>query len=497
MPIPTQPAKFRSCGPAGKDGCNDLEFNELGGTRLPGATGTKVPVRIEGPPDPVQENPRLPVASDTAITANRAPGVSFGWLTTAERDALWKQIQKGMPYDDAVRLMKFNKLGSGPGVKFELTMRLLEPKPNADGAKPTLLAESLANPMEQELVEEINELYRQYDTLCLMEFWRMNDFMRDLFVKAADQANSGKQGAGLMGWSLYKNLRPLYRKAGYDAPFDELNKIQPMNFLGVSIGTGVHPDLAKVLDAAAQKMPPGFRFPPGVWIGGFWPRAISDNKSDLSNHAVGKAIDIDDRGNPQFSVREAREIDEVLKWCKAQKDKGAWWAQGCLRGPWPMSESFLGGPSTPTREGIMQAYQKIKDNSEWIQAFLSAMLPMRATLKKNASGKGLQKAASDFDKKKKLGDSSSSDGDAGAQAKDELETSQNLEKLIDALGRAAPPVKPENAAKNGIVSLSVEVFIALWEAGARSGLEYDHKKDGMHFEVRPELDSRGKKQKQQ
>ena len=121
------------------------------------------------------------------------------------------------------------------------------------------------------------------------------------------------------------------------------------------------------------------------------------------------------------------------------------------------------------------------------------MLPMRATLKKNAAGKSLQKAVSDFDKAQKLGDSGN--GDAGGQAKDELETSQNLEKLIGALGRAAPPVKAEDGAKNGIVSLSVEVFLALWEAGARSGLEYDHKKDGMHFEVRPELDSRGKKQK--
>src|SRR5437868_189736 len=396
MPIPTQPAKFRSCGPAGKDGCNDLEFNELGGTRLPGSTGSKVTARAEPPTDPVQETPRLPVAADTATTANRAPSMSSGWLTTSERDALWKQIQRGMPYDDAVRLMKFNKLGAGMGVKFELTSRLLEPKPRADAPPPTLLAESFANPIEQELVDEINTLYRQYDSLCLTEFWRMSDFMRDLFGKAADQANAGKQGGNLTGWSLYKNLRPLYRKAGYDSPFEELNKIQKTTFLGVTIGTGVHPDLAKVLDAAAQKLPAGFRFNPGVFIGGFWPRAISDNKSDLSNHAVGKAIDIDDRGNPQFSTHEAREIDEVLKWLKAQKDKGAWWAEGPLRGPWPMAESFLGGPSTPTRDGIIQAYQKIKDNSEWIQAFLSAMLPMRATLKKNAAGKSLQKAVSDF-----------------------------------------------------------------------------------------------------
>jgi hypothetical protein len=141
------------------------------------------------------------------------------------------------------------------------------------------------------------------------------------------------------------------------------------------------------------------------------------------------------------------------------------------------------GPATLTKDGIIEAYKRMKDNSDWIQAFLDANLDRRASTPGSSTPEYQSNEAS-YAVERALGKS------GAAEAFDEeTQIAANLEKLTKILWRATPRIKPEHARKHGIVSLSLKLFLALWEAGARSGIEYNHKKDAMHFEVRPELDS--------
>jgi hypothetical protein len=83
-----KPAQFRSARPAGADGKNDIIFNELGGTRIPGSTGLKA-------------IPGMKVAWDweghgrvTSEALARLPPQISSWLLT------WVQIRRGVQNTD-------------------------------------------------------------------------------------------------------------------------------------------------------------------------------------------------------------------------------------------------------------------------------------------------------------------------------------------------------------------------------------------------------------
>jgi len=110
----------------------------------------------------------------------------------------------------------------------------------------------------------------------------------------------------------YIVLRGAYYRAGWTCiKRDVLDLIQPATFFGAPVLGGVHREMAEVLrgveeqirvtrpELALQKHAAGFV------IGGFVPR-FQAASSQLSNHALGLAIDIDATWNPQLKSPAAR-----------------------------------------------------------------------------------------------------------------------------------------------------------------------------------------------
>jgi hypothetical protein len=497
--ISDQPARFRSSGSLGANGVNDLRFNELGGTRVPGATGSKTrpasahlspglliaPEAVAAAVEDVfgaGTNPAPPASGESDAGASASPSPYIPVLSAAEHDALWEGIQRGDKYEDTLWMAKLWLYGNN----LQLQQLSAFSQSRADGPPLVLLEGSLVNSMDITLVNEVTALHREYQVKCLTEFWELNEPIAKQFEK---------------GWHTYFNLRPLYYKAGYTYPPAELNKIIPdFTFLGSEVKGGVHPELAAILKDVEKKLtgsgPLALHAPLKVSLCSFVPRGISDHKSSLSNHATGRAIDINPDTNPQFSAAEAATIDKVLAWLKLQKSLGApWLVNYKLSGPYPFSRSL---DAACTADGSTLAYREMEHNSAWIQVFLRELYPMRAQLKADAN------QARAYLKNKKLhpawrGPDAAADANSSSCSNDLLpredpddllarlavEKSENLERLIGALARATPPVKPEKAIIYGVLTLPPQLFAAMAEAGARSGLDpaYEHKKDAMHFEV--------------
>jgi hypothetical protein len=424
-----KPAQFRSARPAGVSLMNNLTFNELGGTRVPGPTGGKV--------------------------------ADLPFLEPAERELLRKEIHAGLKFEGAVVGIKGIRNQSALG---DFTLEL---QWNFESSKPMrLLDDDFRSPYDAILEDEIRALYLEYDRLCENEFLKINKELRPSFEN---------------GWKTYRDLRPLYLKAGFTDPPTEVNKINPKaTFLGLRIVGGVHEEFEKILKAVELKLktpgPQDLERSYNFEIAGFVPRPISDHKSSLSNHAIGKAIDIDAKHNPQFSHDEAVKIDRVLQWLKLQKSKGAWWLRSYnLTGPHPFSRSLS---LATNMDGSLRHFQEMEENSAWIQCLLREMYPMRQQLKNEAQQAAKYLKPVHNSKSDKLTANSSDEA-----AEDAVETYENVERLISALAKATPSVKPEQAMKIGILTLPPKLFAAMAEAGAQSGLEYEGKKDAMHFEV--------------
>jgi hypothetical protein len=483
---PDHASKFRCAGPLGSNGLNDLSFNELGGSRVPGSTGTKTPPPPTAIPTPksLASNdggvssgksdaglppPGPPIASATSAGDTASPNSFHSSLAETERGVLWQGILRGDSFDQTFLSLKILR-GNGHTLSLKLTSKL-STSPEEEFHL-SLLDSSFVDPTNVEFTNEVKELHRQYVVLTMHEFWELKETIAANFER---------------GWFTYHELRHLYVKAGYSHPPTELNKIRSdVTFLENTIVGGVHPELAAILKAAESRLSDGgplslnacYRFP----MAGFVPRAISDDKSNLSNHALGKAVDIDAANNPQFSKNEAVVLDRVLGWLKKKKSENVWWLQNYnFSGPYSFSQSMTAA-SLP--DGSTAAYRELEQNSLWIQAFLRDMYPMRRQLKASADqARKYEKSIHSHDRKGHVAPAQPGE----SEAKDDIEISDNLEHMIGALHRATPPVSPEHAIKHGIIALPPQIFTAMAEAGARSGLDpsYKHKKDSMHFEVSP------------
>jgi hypothetical protein len=501
---PDQPARFRSSGSLGANGLNDLQFNELGGTRIPGATGSKTrpasgllsPGLLLAPDDVsaaaeaaygVLPDAGPPASGATDAGTSASPNPYLPVLSPTQRKALWDGILRGDKYEETLWRAKIWLYGNTLQLEQMSALALS----HTERPHLVLLEGSLVSSFDIALVNEVTALHREYQVMALTEFWELDEPVAKQFEK---------------GWHTYYALRYLYFKAGYIHPPTELNKIiSDFTFLGSPVVGGVHPELAKILTDAEKKLtgsgPLVLSAPLKLNLSSFVPRGISDDKANLSNHAMGKAIDINPDTNPQFSAAEAATIDKVLAWLKLQKTLGAPWLLGYkLSGPYPFSKSLDAACMT---DGSTLAYREMEQNSAWIQAFLREMYPMRQKLKTDAD------QARNYLKNKKFhpgwkdpnavpaGGSSTSQSCSNQllpmadpddlQARLAVETSENLERLIGALARATPAVKPEKAILFGVLTLPPQLFAAMAEAGARSGLDpaYQHKKDSMHFEVFP------------
>jgi peptidoglycan hydrolase-like protein with peptidoglycan-binding domain len=110
-------------------------------------------------------------------------------------------------------------------------------------------------------------------------------------------------------FARYLELRPLYRAAtGASDPAAWIARtIVSVSFLGKS--TPAHRDLAAPLAAAEDTLRRGGSAPRVDWFWGFVPRAMR-TRAQLSNHALGLAVDIDHKTNPHIHHRD--EIRVIL-----------------------------------------------------------------------------------------------------------------------------------------------------------------------------------------
>ncbi len=501
-----KPWKFRFPGCLGANGSNDLRFNELGGSRIPGATGSTVP-----PQASQLTAPKLALSNDAGTggeitdagisdAGSSASGATDAGMTASpipfspvlsdsERSLVQQAIMRGNSREEA---REFLRVLGGKHLEYGFSACFTEPDPLQGGKHLKLSDATFSDPAEPERLREISSIYDEFDQLTLREFMQIRSSVQASFEPDKDERKKAKskgqlQVPSVQAWQNYRNLRHLYIEAGYQNPPEELNKIKTgVTFLGNRVIGGVHPEFDVILKAAEAKLkggPLALNFSLKLSIGGFVPRPISDDMTTLSNHAIGKAVDIDADPNPQFSKSEAVILDKVLEWLKSQKAKGVPWLQKwChLSGPYPFSRPL---DAKSLSDSSTAAYREMQQNSEWIKAFLREFYPMRERLKAeaNQARKYLKRAHQEMTKGQPVAPV------PGEQAaNDRVESSDNLEQLISALARAKPSMTPEHASDFGILTLPPQIFAAMAEAGARSGLEYNHKKDSMHFEVFPRV----------
>jgi hypothetical protein len=365
-------------------------------------------------------------------------------------------------------------------------------------------------PSVQRPLYVLQVLFEIYDQLCQEEFAQLKRLQADFNNPIAYLGIKFKDP-----WQYYQWLRPYYYRAGMTDPVAALSEIEPAQFLGRPVIGGVNQQMKKILRDAEQELDrTGARQAVAQAIrsdpSGFVPRPINTPKglTDLSNHALGQAVDIEPATNPDIQGTAAKDIDEVLAYLKV---------------PYRFRESFLEAQNLAPKpeEQVASAYQKVKAISDAIQGFLrdwfdvwdaweAERLRDTARLEELQKLEQKQRAVRDqsigmeksyvrfLEESKKLRSSTLETWRQGNLIerhgdffKDHEEPLIYIEILVRALGGMA-------AARlyraKGLVTLPLQLFVAMKKAGARVGaLDYETKKDIMHFEVPPAAPKRGAK----
>jgi hypothetical protein len=429
-----------------------------------------------------------------------------------ENSALWEQILSGK----LERVGALRKLYADAEDNFALGMN-------------TLLAPALLKTMQAEVPPYVHierpeqaleydptlrrsqyvlqALFEIYDQQCQNEFSKLNPSLKPSFNNPIDYMGISFPEP----WQYYQWLRPYYYRAGIVDPVTALNEIDSATFLGHPVIGGVNQRLRKILEEAENELDKmGAKDDVAKSIksvGGFVPRPINSPKGmiDLSNHALGQAIDIDPATNPDIQGIAAKDVDEVLNYLKV---------------PYRFRESFLEAQDIAQKPEAQAeiARGKVEAISHAIQKFLATWLDeweewetkrQRDELKlkelekaedqqraKRDKSIGMEKSYVAFQAaSKQYRDAQLETWEQKKQIdKDGAEFTQNeqpfvyVEILVNALGGIS---QARLYRDKGLVTLPLQLFIAMKKAGARSGIEYEKKKDIMHFEVPPH-DKKGK-----
>jgi hypothetical protein len=418
----------------------------------------------------------------------------------------WERILSGLEARKAVKeivserqFLVGHELGLGTfGLGYGLNSQ-----PNFDSwpALDALIGSSAADRQ----LKEIMALYVRYDNLVREDFNRLKKEIRadltadavsqlkDKKLKIVSQLESLKHALRMadqeqrpayeqqLGLLYFQWLRPYYYVAGIRNPATELNQMQTgVHFLGKYLGAA-HPELVKIL-SKAEELLDGLHLKQvaaasveRAWA--FQPRPLN-NLRRLSNHALGRAVDIDPGTNPHIQGTDAKLVDEVLIFLKV---------------PWRFSEPFLTKNLSQLPEAEAATLQmKMTAISNAIQGFLKKHL---------TTWEALTQQKADLDKKLRHWNESpksrpSDDEIATVTAQRDgvnrdlqAPTYFYVEKLVKGLGGIK---KARVAKEKGLITISVLVFMAFKRAGAilnlseRSGDEYKTAKDTMHFEVLPD-----------
>jgi hypothetical protein len=478
-------------------------------------------------------------------------GVDTSWMTyvnwsddtpellQSSTDHLWERILCGLSREAAER-------------KFIFTEYLLHGPPEDIGIPPAVrllrycpyfMPRDVLVPLpgEERHLAQIRALYAKYDELCKGEFDALRAEIQAVFVDAAAQNRFpgaiGDNAAALakwkketdpkvkyeLTWRYYQWLRPYYYIEGIDQPHKELNPIErKVTFLGRQVGYGGHPLLVQLLAKAEELlggMNPGTREAVAASLktppGGFWPRTQKE-RTRLSNHALGRAIDIDAKTNPMVMGTEAQALDRLLEFLKVK---------GRFGSEFLSQDIVKASTSAQTAESM---FSKMKEMSDAIQKFLSDWLDKWKKVfleEQRANYDNILKwdheeASGLWKKHPDLAEEHRADRE---KAKTELffalhdPNLNHMTQLVIDLGgfKWGRPIKDaqvksaldklEKFRVNGFISLPLALIVALQRAGAelkpeleskggfeRSGLEYKGHKDAMHFEVERKGSSKGR-----
>jgi len=375
--------------------------------------------------------------------------------------------------------------------------------------------------LAQRIMDEVAALYERYNALCESEYDRFEKNIKKELERMAKERNYPS------GLDYYRHFRPQYYIRGLMTPPNKiwvvLNAIKPYTFLprldrqqqpikstGLTISEGV----AKVMVEKLKRAEEIIRSK--GWedeirqqvhsIIGFQPREMAGAKNipgqlpKMSYHALGQAIDIDARDNPQLIGPLATAIDNILDWLDAQKQQqppeGGQQTPGEKKSEPIRIHQFiqtfkkskieaLKQLETDDKEAgetlLLDAAQKLRTGMEQIeqaiQGFINAWLEQWQASggKAKEDDKERQTTQQAFDllyqfllargvipRDKKTGKGKLVKGDAG--------------KIV------LTPEQVEKAKHFPVISLPATLIVALVEAGLRSGLEYRESKDVMHFE---------------
>jgi len=252
----------------------------------------------------------------------------------------------------------------------------------------------------------------------------------------------------------YQVMRGAYYRAGWTCiNRDVLDLIGPASFFGTPVRAGVHREMADVLRGAEKLVRDrdpklaAVQQTAGFVISGFVPR-LQAGSTQLSNHAMGLAIDIDPDWNPQLKSPAAR-----AAFIRATGDD--------------ISRSLYPASSI---EVASKAYTRVTAMSRHLQDWLHQWLPQYLQLARQRADaakdpKGKQKVAS-IDK--------------------QIASGQDLSAVAALVKEYSLPTVQSWAA-NGIATIPPQVIQAFLDAGRQNGASwgglYEKTKDFMHLEL--------------
>jgi len=315
-----------------------------------------------------------------------------------------------------------------------------------------VLTDALRIPLVRAHVDEIGELFDDYDKLVQSEYARITEpgNRKEFDGRAKEQK--------ILPWQYYRWVRKFYFRRGItDAPA-RINQIVPnVRFLGRHVG-GAHPDLLGILtraERALQAMGAKAQVANSIKTAYCFVPRPKNNLVGLSPHALGRAIDIDAARNPHVTGKSATAIDSILAWLEGRG----------LAKPWRIKSTFepVNFSTTPEREAEILV-EKMTDVSDSLRHFLGTYLD--DWIAQTSTGKP-----------------------------GEAEARPLLEEFLIANG-VFKPGKPQQLngkklaeiqriRRVGLITMHLELFKAMKIAGARLGLEFITAKDTMHFEAKP------------
>jgi hypothetical protein len=389
-------------------------------------------------------------------------------LDSRDRAILDEALLRGAQLSEIVGLMSARAL-SASGTVLPPTFRLPKPAPSSSRRRvdPRFSLEDAYFLDDRDLTDVQQRRLGQVEATVTarrseyLEFVRkefnslLSPFARQQFTPITKEAHADPYGTAE---EKYRALRGAYYCAGF--PFvarDFLNLIAPTTFFGAKIPTGVHHELSLVLKRVEfefhQVRPELERklVAMNMIIGGFVPR-MQEGSSVLSQHAYGLAIDIDASWNPQVKKGQAGK-DAVKAFLQATRER--------------LDVEFNKESSV---EEVRRIFERMKRISDKLVKWLGIQFPRYDQLRDEMS-----KVAKDATQKKKYD-----------ELQKKLEGDPDLAALVTLIRVYGEGVVREWQ-RTGIISIPPELIETFRRLGrgnrARSGLEYESSKDGMHLEL--------------